>query len=568
MQSFSLPILASGLLAIAACAQTPVANAPAAGALLIPPLSLPLSPGWQHDAVFYLAFVRSFADSTTGPRAGDGVGDIRGMIERLDYLNDGDPATTTDLGVTGLWLLPVAQSPSYHGYDTTDYVAVDDEYGSADDFRELVAACHERGIRVLVDLVLNHCSNQHPWFLKSMDPASDKRDWFVWADEAPDQKGPWGQPAWHTLGSIGHEPASPEQADDAFYGVFWHGMPDLNYHNPEVTAQMHRVADFWLTEMGVDGFRLDAIMYLLENGDTLKNDPATIAWFRDFSAHVQRVKPGAFMVGEVWDSSEQIARYIDPTQTEPPALDSCFDFPFAYAVMEGVRDGNADRIRKDLARSFEMHADRASSFLSNHDMDRSMPFMGNSVPKAKAAATLLLTGTGVPFVYYGEELGMTGQGRHENLRTPMPWTTDHQTGGFTTGEPWQPLNRDMTSVSVQAQADDDTSLLSHYRKLIGLRDGHDALRRGDLTMTTPHGTRVVAYVRTFEGQRLLVIVNTTDNAVTDFRVDASDLGLSPTAERADLLAGAAINKVLPNHPDLWRPISSIRPNASHVIALD
>jgi len=544
-----------------ACAQGPrpdAAGTPAAD----------LTPGWQHEIVFYLAFVRSFADSTTGPLAGDGVGDLRGMIERLDYLNDGDPTTTTDLGVTGLWLMPIAQSPSYHGYDATDYFAVDDEYGTADDFRELVAECHERGIRVLVDLVLNHCSDQHPWFIESMDPASDKRDWFVWRDEKPAQKGPWGQPVWHTRADIGREAPSPEQADDAYYGVFWHGMPDLNYHNPEVTAEMYRIAEHWLTEMGADGFRLDAIMYLIENGDSLKNDPETIRWFRDFSAHVQRVKPNAFMVGEVWESSEQIARYIDESDTSPAALDSCFDFPFAYAVMEGLRDGNADRIRKDLARSFDMHADRASSFLSNHDMDRSMPFMGNSVPKAKAAATLLLTGAGVPFVYYGEELGMVGRGPHENIRTPMPWTTNRETVGFTTGTPWHRPNQDAAKVSIEAETGGADSLLSWYRGLIRLRTQNEVLRHGDLIMTSPHDTRVVAYVRAFEGRRVLVIVNATNKAVTDFRVDASGLGLNPDTAMTDPLSGERVNGVLPNHPDLWRPISTIRPYASHVIALD
>lgn len=548
-----------GLLTLSACAQTPKS----AGG------GLPLTPGWQHDTTFYLAFVRSFADSTTGPLANDGVGDLRGMIERLDYLNDGDPTTTDDLGVTGLWLMPIAQSPSYHGYDTTDYYAVDDEYGTADDFRELVAECHKRGIRVLVDLVLNHCSDQHPWFIESMAPASDKRDWFVWQDEAPDQKGPWGQPVWHTVDAIGLEPPEGEAADDAYYGVFWSGMPDLNYHNPDVTAEMHRVADHWLTQMGADGFRLDAIMYLVENGDTLKNDPETVRWFRDFSAHVQRVKPNAFMVGEVWDSPERIEHYIGARQGgEGPALASCFDFPFAYAVMEGLRDGNADRIRKDLARSFDMYADRASSFVSNHDMDRSMPFMGDSAPRAKAAATLLLTGTGVPFVYYGEELGMVGAGPHENLRTPMPWTTDRENGGFSAGTPWNKLHPDMRTVSIEAQTGDPDSLLSHYRELIRMRAQNDVLQHGDLTITEPHDTRVVAYVRTLGAHRVLVIVNTTGQTVTDFRVDASGMNLDPDATLVDLLGKAKVSPGLLNQPDKWRPIPALRPHASHVIVLD
>lgn len=553
-------LLTLACLSQAACAQTPNAiNAPTED----------LTPGWQNDTVFYLAFVRSFADSATGPLANDGVGDLQGLIENLDYLNDGDPATTTDLGVTGLWLMPITQAPSYHGYDAADYRTIHDEYGTNDDMRRLVAECHKRGIRVLFDLVLNHCSDQHPWFVESMDPDSSKRDWFVWEDAKPDQRGPWGQPVWHTVDVLGIDPPEGEAADDAYYGVFFHGMPDLNFKNPEVTAEMKRVAEFWLNDIGVDGFRLDAIKYLIENGDSQENDPATIAWLKDFNEFVQTIKPGAFTVAEVWDSPEQIARYIDPDPTSgSAAADSAFDFPFAYAVMEGLRDGDIERIRKDLARSFKMLGSRSSTFISNHDMDRSMPFMGNSVPRAKAAASLLLTAHGSPFVYYGEELGMIGKGPHENIRTPMQWTTDRDTAGFTTGTPWQPPHPGAGKVSVQSQTGDPDSLLSHYRTLIRLRTELPALRRGDFSLTTPDDNRVVSYIRTIEDQRVLIIVNGTDRVVTDFRIDATQLNLDPSVTRTDLITSRPISKPLPNHLDQWRPIPSIRPYATHLIVLD
>ena len=199
---------------------------------------------WWNDTVFYEVFVRSFQDSD-----GDGIGDLQGLIDRLDYLNDGDPATASDLGVTGIWLMPVAQSPSYHGYVTADYYTVEQDYGSNEGFQRLIDEAHRRGIKVLVDLVLNHTSIEHPWFIDSASgPDSDKRDWYIWRPSDDGSRAPWvgGGPVWH------------KQGDAYYFGLFWEGMPDLNYRNPEVTAEMQNAARFWLEEMGVDGFRLDA----------------------------------------------------------------------------------------------------------------------------------------------------------------------------------------------------------------------------------------------------------------------------------------------------------------------
>ncbi|MBN1965655.1 MAG: alpha-amylase, partial [Anaerolineae bacterium] len=171
---------------------------------------------WWNDRVFYEVFVRSFYDSD-----GDGIGDLRGLIERLDYLNDGDPATTDDLGITGIWLMPIAQSPSYHGYDVTDYYTIEEDYGTNADFLELMGAAHARGIVVIVDLVMNHTSSEHPWFVASAagDPAYT--DWYLWRDDNPGYVSPWGSPTWHL-------------ADNGryYFGLFWSGMPDLNYMNP------------------------------------------------------------------------------------------------------------------------------------------------------------------------------------------------------------------------------------------------------------------------------------------------------------------------------------------------
>ena len=208
---------------------------------------------WWNDTVFYEIFVRSFADSTTGPLAGDGIGDLQGIIEKLDYLQG--------LGVRGIWLTPIMVSPSYHGYDVADYYTVKPEYGANADFTRLMAEAHRRGIRIIVDLVLNHTSNQHSWFQEAQKLDSPYRDWYIWAAEDPGYRGPWGQQVWHAL------------ANQWYYGMFTAEMPDLNYRTPAVTEAMHKVAGYWLTEMGADGFRLDAVRYLAEDGEKTSQHP-------------------------------------------------------------------------------------------------------------------------------------------------------------------------------------------------------------------------------------------------------------------------------------------------------
>ena len=237
-------------------------------------------------------FVRSFADSD-----GDGIGDLRGLTQRLDELNDGDPATTDDLGVTGLWLMPIAESPSYHGYDVVDYRAVEQDYGSTADLAALVGAAHQRGIAVIVDLVINHTSREHAWFQDARSPGSDHDDWYLWADEHPAIARSDGSRVWHPDG------------ERFYYGYFWEGMPDLNLANPEVTAELDSVADAWL-DAGIDGFRIDAARHLFEDGATLENVDATFEWLAAFRDRIKEQHPDALVLGEVWDASSMSARYV------------------------------------------------------------------------------------------------------------------------------------------------------------------------------------------------------------------------------------------------------------------
>lgn len=464
---------------------------------------------WWRDAVFYEVFVRSFADSTEGPLAGDGVGDLRGLIERLDSLNDGDPTTDTDLGVTALWLMPIAQSPSYHGYDVVDYRTVDDEYGTNHDFLDLVDAAHARGMRVIVDTVINHTSDEHPWFVEARDPASPRHDWYVWSAEPRDVK--WGSTVWHHR----RESNAPY-----YFGLFWRGMPDLNLRNPKTTEAVYDLSRLWLTDMRADGFRLDAAKHLIENWPEVENTRATIDWLTDYHDTMKRTNPEAFLIGEVWSSADQIARYI------PDALDAAFEFDLAFAIVEGVRDADAARIRGAIARAIEVYPDHQfATFLANHDMQRVMTTLSENaadheeaVRKAKLCATIQFTLPGIPFIYYGEELGMTGTKPDPDLRTPMQWTGDAEAAGFTTGTPWRAPNSDTPTTNVRAQTEDPASLLSTYRRLIRTRTSHPDLWRGEFTMLATDSPAVIAYTLRSPTHELRLVANCSSKPVKHVRL--------------------------------------------------
>lgn len=441
---------------------------------------------WWNDTVFYQVFVRSFYDDD-----GDGIGDLAGLIQKLDYLNDGDPTTTDDLGVTGIWLMPIMESPSYHGYDVVDYYTVEQDYGTNEDFRTLIAEAHARGIRVIVDMVLNHTSSSHPWFINaSAGPEAEYRDWYVWSNENPGYVGPWGQKVWHRRGGA------------YYYGIFWEGMPDLNYHNPQVTEAMYEVTRFWLEEMGADGFRLDAVRYLIEDGPRQASTPQTHAWLADFDDFTDRIDPEVLTVGEVWADTIEVAHYIVNDE-----LDLCFEFSLADAIVESVTVNTSTAFRYRLKTVLKAYPPgQYATFLTNHDQNRVMTQVGRNPDKARLAATVLLTLPGVPFIYYGEEIGMTGQKPDEKIRTPMQWSAE-ENAGFTTGRPWQPVNDDYKTVNVATQSADPDSLLNRYRRLIHLRNNHVALRRGELVPLESTCRPVYGFLRHFEGESILVLLN-------------------------------------------------------------
>ncbi len=450
------------------------------------------SSGWWKGGTCYEVFVRSFLDSD-----GDGVGDLRGLIRRLDYINDGDPREQADLGASCIWLMPVTASSSYHGYDVIDYYRVDPRLGTNEDFRDLVGEAHRRGIRVLVDMVINHVSSEHPRFQEALnDPGSPYREWFRWSS-VPGPLNEWGDINWHR---------SPVR-DEYYYGFFWHTMPDLNWESPALRREMKRVATFWLTEMGADGLRLDAVRHLMEEEGRTANVPRTHQILREYAAHVREAAPGAFTVGEVFDSTDVLLAYY------PDQLDAYFAFQLANAIVDAVRSGSAGGLIEsvtELTRGVPDH--RWAPFLRNHDQPRTMTELGGNASRAKLAASLLLTLPGLPFVYYGEEVGMTGDKPDPRIRTPMHWSLA-PAAGFTVGTPWEPLQPDSFTANVEAMNGDPGSLLNHYRRLIHLRSASPALGGGDFVPLWAPTPQVAAYLRRSEAETVLVVANLGETAV-------------------------------------------------------
>ena len=466
----------------------------------------PAAPGWKLEwargAVFYEVFVRSFADSN-----GDGVGDFNGLTSKLDYLKE--------LGVEALWLMPVFESPSYHGYDVVDYEKVDSEYGTQEDFDRLLREAHQRGIRIIVDFVLNHSSSQHPWFVESSSsPTSPKRDWYVWRQDNPGWTQPWGNgPVWHEKGGA------------YYYGIFWSGMPDLNYRNPEVRAEVKRLASLWLSR-GVDGFRLDAARHMVEKGpgEAQNDTPETHAFWKEFSDHVRSVRPDALLVGEVWSESKNILPYYGSTERvaggdELPML---FYFPVAEAILDSLKAGDAAKLSaqlQEMSTAFPRGV-LTAPFLANHDQVRVATRLEGQEAQMRVAPAVLLTLPGTPFLYYGEEIGLAngpqqGRDRDPPKRLPLPWDGTEK-AGFTSGKPWAPFAEGWQKRNVAAQLGDTGSLLHRYRHLIQLRRASPALRVGTLQPLprSEAAAAVVAYLREAEGERVLVVHNLGASSAT------------------------------------------------------
>jgi glycosidase len=476
----------------------PPADLPPAG----PPPGKPQVASFLPSAVGYEIFVRSFADSN-----GDGNGDLQGITAHLDYL--------ADLGVNLLWLTPIHPSPSYHGYDVTDYDAVHPDFGTAADLDQLLGEAHRRGMRVILDLVANHTSNQHPWFVAA------QKDAPTGGPEAGRYLFRRDDPGWPSGGRHYFKPL-PGTTGPYYYSYFSGSLPDLNYRDPRVVQAMQAVVTHWLA-VGADGYRLDAARYLVEWPDPVSaiSEPAVADTadnhrvLHGFRAVAEAHGGSAPLIGEVWTDVDTIASY----RGEGDELHACFHFPLAGALLDGVQRGDPQPIRDALVATLRTTVPLGffAPFLSNHDQQRSATTLMADPARMRLAATLLLAMPGPPFLYYGEEIGL-GQSKDPKdsgdraQRTPMPW-----------------------GLAQQQQAD-PSSLRSHYRRLIQLRNSTPALRDERTQVLDASDGRLLALGRGSGPQAVVAVFNLAADAVAGAKVNLP--GDYPSGAQKDLLTAA------------------------------
>ena len=434
----------------------------------------------SRSGVWYEIFVRAWYDTD-----GDGIGDLNGVTEKLDYLKS--------LGVDGIWLMPINPSPSYHGYDVTDYRAVNPQYGTLADLHRLLEAAHARGIRVIMDLVVNHTSDRHPWFLAAPRPADPHHDWYSWAGPGTDldARSATGGQAWHALGK------------QHYLGIFTSGMPDLDFDTPAVRKEIIAIGRYWLAQ-GVDGFRLDAARHIYDDFAATADDPAmlhrNLAWWSAFHGAMKAARPDVYLVGEVTrDEPKQLAPWYGP-------LNAVFDFPLAAQLVESARNERSGKLVELLKHvAAEIPAGQDAPFLSNHDQERVMSQLDGNAQHMRTAAAMLLTLPGRPFIYYGEELGMQGRKPDPDLREPMRWHRDPHGPGESR---WKRFSAgDGPDVSADAEEGDAHSLLARYRMLIDWRRELPVLRDGVLHVPDVPNRRLATWELTDAGHDVLVVHN-------------------------------------------------------------
>lgn len=559
--------------------------------------------GWWRSAVVYQVYPRSFADSD-----GDGVGDLRGITSRLDHF--------TDLGVDVVWISPFYRSPMVdNGYDISDYCDVDPTFGTLDDFDELISQAHERGLKIVVDLVVNHSSDQHPWFVDARDPESDRRDWYIWRPARP-----------------GHEPgapgAEPDDSEGSFAPSAWQydeksgqyylcmfspGQPDLNWENPQVRAAVHDVMRWWI-DRGVDGFRMDVINFIskpaeLTSGgdldpdgaivDRIPNGPRLKEFLSEMDEAVGLHDLNLLTVGEMPGATVDVARTITDTASGP--LNMVFTFEHvsldqASGSKWDLAEQSLPRLKENLATWQNGLAESGwnSLYFNNHDQPRAVSRFGDDSPEhrvnsAKTLATVLHLHHGTPYVYQGEEFGMTNAGfesiddyrdveslnfhsratkkgideerileslgakSRDNARTPVQWD-DTDGSGFTTGDPWLSVNPNHTGINAEAARRDGDSVLAHYRRLIELRHSSHFVREGRFRLLLPEHEQLWVFTRMMDGEALLVLANCSSQPV---ELPADGL---PTLDNAELIIGT--------HPDISPDAAELAPWESRVLHLD
>lgn len=495
--------------------------------------SLPLQMIDDNYRTYYEVFVYSFCDSD-----GDGIGDLQGLISRLDYINDGDDAADTDLGCNGIWLMPVNPSPTYHKYDVADYYAIDEEYGTLEDFQAFLSECGRRGIKVIMDLVLNHSSSQNPWFqeactylkgLGGAQPDAAECPYFDYYHFSKEQSGGWYQ---------------VEGTDWYYEAQFWSEMPDFNLDCEPLREEIAKITQYWL-DMGVGGFRLDAVKEYYTGAP--QTNIAFLTWLTET---VKLQKQDAYLVGEAWLDMADYAKYYES------GIDSIFDFAFAdkdgiiSKVLNGLSAAKYGTAIASLDETYGAYnADYIDApFYTNHDMGRSAGYYAgeDSAAQTKMAGAMNLFMGGSAFLYYGEELGMKGSGKDENKRAPMYWSMNPDAEGMCDG----PADMDdvkMKFESLEEQEKDADSVYQYYKKVIKIRSQNPEIARGKAEYVTTgdfsaEDTKesVCAIKKTYgDSELLLVFVTTAETEeldLTGITLNGKDIG-AETEIRGTLVTG-------------------------------
>jgi maltose alpha-D-glucosyltransferase/alpha-amylase len=489
---------------------------------------------WYKDAVIYQVHVRAFYDSS-----GDGNGDFRGLAQKLDYLQE--------LGVTAVWLMPFFPSPLRDdGYDISDYRTVHQNYGTLDDFKAFLDAAHQRGIRVIIEMVLNHTSDQHPWFQESRSSRTNpRRDWYVWSDTDTKYKGTRIIFLDTELSNWAWDPVSKQY----YWHRFFSHQPDLNYDNPEVREEMWDIMKFWL-QMGVDGFRLDAVPYLMEReGTNCENLPETHAVLKDLRIRLDQEFPGRMLLAEANQWPADLRAYFGAGDE----FHMAFHFPLMPRMFMGVKLEDRKPISEILKQTPEIpEVCQWCLFLRNHDeltlemvtdmerdymydeyaRDKAMrlnlgirrrlaPLLDNDRRRIELMNGMLMSLPGTPIIYYGDEIGMgdnVNLGDRNGVRTPMQWDGGWN-GGFSSADPetlYAPLLLNpvygFQAINVQSQKRFDHSLLSWMKRLIRVRKSSAVFGRGSIEFLYPANHRVLAYVRKYGNETILAVNNLSATA--------------------------------------------------------
>lgn len=513
---------------------------------------------WWHSSVVYQIYPRSFNDSN-----GDGIGDINGIREKLDYLKE--------LGIDVIWLSPVYKSPNDdNGYDISDYCDIMDEFGSMEDMDNLLKEANERGIKILMDLVVNHTSDEHKWFIEAKKSKDNEyRDYYIWRD-AVDGHEP------NDLGSTfsGSAWQYDETTNQYYLHLFSKKQPDLNWENEKVRNEVYKMMNFWV-DKGIGGFRMDVIDLIGKVPDEriTGNGPKLHEYLQEMNKAALEGK-NLLTVGETWGATPEVAKlYSNPERNE---LSMVFQFEhIGLDQVEGKEKWDLKPLNlldlKNILSKWQTELEGQgwnSLFWNNHDLPRIVSRWGNDkeyrVLSAKMLATLLHGMKGTPYIYQGEELGMTNvrfesideyndieslnmykdriskgythdeimesiyvKGR-DNARTPMQWN-DSENAGFTTGTPWLAINKNYNEINAKQCLEDENSIFHHYRKLINIRKNNDTIIYGDYTLLCPEDKNIFAYTRELNGDKILVVCNFYDKEVTfdfDDNFDSSEILLS------------------------------------------